>query len=144
MNVSAGFGSAKVIQCRTFRPNFGTPWRIMSAAFSAIIISGAWVLPEVIVGMIEPSRETIDPVHPQRVARPRRRLPMRAVPTGWKIVVAMSPTAARSSASRVMAGPGRSPGAHGAKSGAAVSARAWRTALTATCRSRSVLGSWAG
>ena len=66
--------------------------RIIAAAFSAIMTTGTFVLPDTSVGMM-PQSTTRRPVDADaREARDRRRLrgssagPIRVVPLGWKIV----------------------------------------------------------
>ena len=84
--------------------------KIMSAAFSAIIIAGTLVLPETSVGMMEQST-----THSPSAPRTRRRgsttapssLPMRHVPEGWKMVAPLRRAKSRMSASLSTAGPGR-------------------------------------
>ncbi len=86
----------------------------MAAPFSAIIMVGALVLPDVIVGITEASitRSRSMPITRSRSSTTvigSLLSPIFAVPTGWKIVVPMSPaalTSAASSSSRT-AGPGR-------------------------------------
>ena len=116
--------------------------RIIAAAFSAIIRVGELVLPEVMVGMMEASAT-------RRPARPRtfRRgsttavssLPILQVPTGWKMVVEMSPAAFASSSSLWKSRPGRnSSGRYFASAGMETMLRVTRTDTAATCRSSAV------
>ena len=82
--------------------------------------------------------EAVDAQRSSTTARSSR--PMRQVPTGWKIVVAMSPMAARDR--RRLRRPGRAafPRARSARAPwRRASRRACRTALSATSRSRSAL-----
>ena len=76
--------------------------RIMRDAFSAIMIVGELVLPLTIVGMTEASAMRSLP-RARNLSRgsttASSSAPMRQVPTGWKIVVPMSPAARRRSAS---------------------------------------------
>ena len=100
----------------------------MSLAFSAIITTGALVLPETSVGMIEQSttRKPGHAVHAQPVVDDRhaRRAPSLHVPDGWKIVAPYSRANSSSSSSLVAADPGRSPRRHTAHRAVAASARA--------------------
>ena len=87
--------------------------RIIAAPFSAIIMVGALVLPDVIVGITEASttRRRSSPMKRSRsstTAIGSLARPILAVPTGWKIVVPMSPAALTSAASSSPTeGPGR-------------------------------------
>src|SRR6266480_7009243 len=87
--------------------------RIIAAPFSAIIAVGVLVLPEVMVGMTEASA-TRSPASPRKRNRSSTTaigssaVPIFEVPTGWKIVVPISPAALASEASSSpTAGPGR-------------------------------------
>ena len=78
------------IQCRAYLVA-----RIISAHFSAIIMMGAAVFPEVMVGITDPSAMRIF-LHPITcswgftTALSSDSSPILHVPTGWKIVVPMS------------------------------------------------------
>ncbi len=105
---------------------------------------GELVLPEVMVGMTDASttrrpsmprtRSCASTTAPASSARP-----MRQVPTGWKMVVPISP-AARASASSVWnAAPGRySSGRYRASAGCDTMRRVRRSESAATLRSASV------
>ena len=85
---------------------------ISSAAFSAIMITGALVLPEVMLGMIEASamRRPSMPRTSRRSSTTAVRSPsgpILQVPTGWKMVVPISPAARTRSASLCSSAPGR-------------------------------------
>ena len=107
---------------------------ISRAACSAIIAVGVLVLPEVMVGITEASttRRPVDARTSAAARRPRPSgslaVPIFAVPTGWKIVVPISPAALASEASSSpTAGPGRySSRTIALQRAAAPSAAAWR------------------
>src|SRR6202020_1554603 len=98
-----------------FLPHHATPAsaRIISAAFSAIIIVGEPVLPEVMRGITDAST-TRNPPRPWTLSRSSTTAnrscanPIFAVPMGWKIVVPTSPAARISSSSDCGFGPGLS------------------------------------
>ena len=103
---------------------------------------GELVLPEVMRGMIEAST-TRKPAMPWTRSRAsttaRSSFPILQVPTGWKIVVPISPAARANSASVCTEGPGRnSSGAKRASAGAAQMRRVSRIDSAATRRSASV------
>ena len=81
----------------------------MAAPFSAIIMVGALVLPDVIVGITEASM-TRNPSSPATRSRSSTTIsgslgsPILAVPIGWKMVVPMSPAAFTSAASSSFGG----------------------------------------
>src|SRR5262249_39507421 len=88
------------------------PRKIISAAFSAIIIVGAAVLPEVIVGITDASTTRKDSTPRTRncgstTAYGALSSPIFAVPTGWKIVVPIFPAALINSRSDCRRAPGR-------------------------------------
>src|SRR5580700_521549 len=91
----------------------GTSSRIIAAPFSAIIMVGELVFPEVIAGITEAST-TRRPSRPNTRSRSSTTAsgsllrPILAVPTGWKIVVPTSPAAfTRLASSSPTAAPGR-------------------------------------
>ena len=117
--------------------------RIMSAAFSAIMITGEAVLPDTMRGMIEASDDPqpADPTHAQIGTHHRAVLPAHPAtcrPGGrWWLRCRRS---ARSAPRRTV--PRRraaAPRAHGSRSARALMIRrAWRTERTATRRSSSL------
>src|SRR6218665_73459 len=87
--------------------------RIRSTAFSAIITMGALVLPETSVGIAEPSitRRPAMPCTRRRASTTASgSLPMRQVPTGWKMVAPWWRQKSRNSAALAARGPGRNLG----------------------------------
>ena len=81
----------------------------MSAAFSAIIIVGAFVLPEVMFGMIDASitlKFSIPLTLRLLSTTESSPLPILQVPTGWKIVWVCSLPAFTNSSSSVICVPG--------------------------------------
>ena len=103
---------------------------------------GAAVLPEVMVGMTEASTTRKEPIPCTRrraSTTASASSPILAVPTGWKMVVPMSPAAVASSSSLWNASPGlNSRGSKRARAGAAAMRRVSRIAVAATLRSASV------
>ena len=104
--------------------------RIIAAPLSATAV-GEFVLPEVMVGMTEASttRSPASPCNRNRsstTARGSLAAPILAVPTGWKIVVPISPAAFASAASSSpTAGPGRNSSDDRVPAPAVSSAGAW-------------------
>ena len=102
---------------------------------------GELVLPEVIVGITEASA-TLSPSTPitdsrlSTTASGSSRRPIRAVPTGWKIVVPISPATRASSSSPARCAPGLySSGRYRAIAGCSITRRAQRIDSAATRRS---------
>ena len=87
-------------------------FKMISAALCAIIMVGAAVLPDVIIGITEASA-TLSPVTPRTLNRVSTTadaspaVPIRQVPTGWNIVVPISPAALINSSSLWYCTPGR-------------------------------------
>jgi len=118
---------------------------IIAAPFSAIIMVGELVLPDVITGITEAST-TRRPSRPNTRSRSSTTAsgsllrPILAVPTGWKMVVPTSPAAfIRLASSSPTAAPGRySCGAKPRSAGCATMRRTVRSESAATRRSSSV------
>ena len=129
---------------RPARFSVAHPASTISAPFSAIIRVGELVLPEVMRGIAEASmtRSPSDAADPQPLVEHREgspSTPILAVPTGWKIVVPISPAAATSSSSEARWAPGLySSGLKRASGACATIRRVRRRASTATRRSSSV------
>ena len=102
----------------------------------AIIVTGACVLPLVIVVMTEASATDSPPMPltaSSGLTTAPSSVPIRAVETGWKIAVEMSPAAFSRASSPSTSGPGLiSVGLNSAIRRVAMSARAWRIESTAT------------
>ena len=110
----------------------------MAAPFSAIIMVGAAVLPEVMVGITDASI-TRNPAIPRKRKRPSNTAigslsgPILTVPTGWKMVEATAPAPIARSSSLTRWAPGRySCGWNGAKAGWLTTCRMTRKASAAT------------
>ena len=118
---------------------------IHSAAFSASIKVGELVLPLVMVGMT-PASTTRSPAMPRTrswestTANGSSSRPIRVVPTGWKMVVAISPASRARSASLSNWVPGfHSCGWYFASAGCPTMRRVTRSESAATLRSSGVL-----
>ncbi len=103
------------------------------------MMTGELVLPLVIVGITEASttrRPEIPWTRSRSSTTAMSSLPILAVPTGWKMVVAMSPAARASSSSLAICGPGlNSSGEYFAMAGWATMRRVRRIASATTRRS---------
>ena len=101
--------------------------------------AGAWVLPLGMRGMIDASA-TRNPSMPWTASRASTTAigsaPMRQVPTGWNVVIALARSQSTSAASLRTAAPGAcSRPRQGAKAGCSITARTMRTPATSAARS---------